>query len=150
MSRPEILFPLFADLETIDGIGPKSAKAFAGLNVARPKDLLFLLPHSGIDRARKLSVRDIIPPAVITVEVTIGAHFAPRTKGRPTRVMVRDAALEFQLVFFHARGDYLAKLLPTGQRRLVSGRVELFDGIAQMVHPRPCAAPRRICRTSRL
>jgi ATP-dependent DNA helicase RecG len=49
--------------------------------------------------------------------------------------MVRDAALEFQLVFFHARGDYLTKLLPTGQRRLVSGRVELFDGIAQMVHP---------------
>ncbi len=135
MSRPEILFPLFADLETIDGIGPKSAKAFAALNVARPKDLLFLLPHSGIDRARKLSVRDIIPPAVVTVEVEVGAHFAPRTKGRPYRVMVRDAALEFQLVFFHARADYLTKLLPTGQRRLVSGRVELFDGIAQMVHP---------------
>jgi ATP-dependent DNA helicase RecG len=135
MSRPEILFPLFADLETIDGIGPKSAKAFAALNVARPKDLLFLLPHSGIDRARKSSVRDIIPPAVVTVEVEVGAHFPPRSKGRPTRVMVRDAALEFQLVFFHARGDYLAKLLPTGQRRLVSGRVELFDGVAQMVHP---------------
>ena len=49
--------------------------------------------------------------------------------------MVRDAALEFQLVFFHARADYLQKLLPTGQRRLVSGKVELFDGIAQMVHP---------------
>jgi ATP-dependent DNA helicase RecG len=31
--------------------------------------------------------------------------------------------------------DYLQKLLPTGQRRLVSGKVELFDGIAQMVHP---------------
>jgi ATP-dependent DNA helicase RecG len=135
MSRPEILFPLFADLETIDGIGPKSAKAFAALNVARPKDLLFLLPHSGIDRARKSSVRDIIPPAVITVEVEIGAHFPPRIKGRPYRVMVRDAVLEFQLVFFHARADYLTKLLPTGQRRLVSGRVELFDGIAQMVHP---------------
>ena len=27
MSRPEILFPLFADLETLDGIGPKAAKA---------------------------------------------------------------------------------------------------------------------------
>jgi ATP-dependent DNA helicase RecG len=38
-------------------------------------------------------------------------------------------------VYFHARGDFLQKLLPTGQRRLISGRVELFDGIAQMVHP---------------
>ena len=26
-------------------------------------------------------------------------------------------------------------MLPAGQRRVVSGRVEIFDGIAQMVHP---------------
>ena len=135
MSRPELLFPLFAGLETLDGIGPKTAKAFSGLGVERPKDLLFLLPHSGMDRARKASVRDVALPATVTVEVEIGGHFPPRAKGRPYRVMVRDAGLEFQLVFFHARGDFLHGLLPTGQRRLVSGRVELFDGIAQMVHP---------------
>jgi len=135
MSRPEILFPLFAGLDTLAGIGPKTAKAFAALGVERPKDLLFLLPHSGIDRSRKASVRDVVPPCTVTVEVEVGRHFPPQQKGRPYRVMVRDAGLEFQLVFFHARGDYLQKLLPTGQRRLVSGKVELFDGIAQMVHP---------------
>ncbi len=135
MSRPESLFPLFAGLETLDGVGPKTATAFTALNVERPKDLLFLLPHSGIDRARQNSVRDVIPPTTITVEVTVGGHFPPRSKGRPYRIMVRDAAFEFQLVFFHARADYLTKLLPTGQKRLVSGRVEIFDGIAQMVHP---------------
>ena len=59
MSRPERLFPLFADLETLDGVGPKSAKALAGLGVERPKDLLFLLPASGVDRSRKASVRDV-------------------------------------------------------------------------------------------
>ena len=136
MSRPEPLFPLFASLETLDGVGPKTADAFAALTVHRPKDLLFLLPHSGIDRARKNSVRDVIPPTTITVQVTVGGHFPPRTKGKPYRIMVRDdAGFEFQLVFFHARADYLTKLLPSGQKRLVSGRVEIFDGIAQMVHP---------------
>ncbi|NGQ92030.1 ATP-dependent DNA helicase RecG [Rhodobacter sp. HX-7-19] len=135
MSRPPELFPLFAGLETLEGVGEKTAKALAGLGVERPKDLLFLLPHSGVDRARKASVRELVPPCVVTVEVEVGAHFPPRTKGKPYRVMVRDAALEFTLVFFHARGDFLQRLLPTGQRRLVSGRVELFDGIAQMVHP---------------
>jgi ATP-dependent DNA helicase RecG len=135
MSRPERLFPLFADLETLDGVGPKVAKALAGLGVERPKDLLFLLPASGVDRSRKGSVRDVVPPVTLTVEVEVGAHFPPRTKGRPYRVMVRDSGLEFQLVYFHARGDFLQKLLPTGQRRLISGRIELFDGIAQMVHP---------------
>jgi ATP-dependent DNA helicase RecG len=135
MSRPEALFPLYADLETLEGIGPKTAKALAGLGVARPKDLLFLLPHSGIDRSRKTSVRDVVPPVTLTVEVEIGAHYPPRLKGRPYRIMVRDAQLEFQVVYFHARGDFLQRLLPTGQRRIVSGRIELFDGIAQMVHP---------------
>ena len=135
MSRPERLFPLFADLETLDGVGPKVAKARAGLGVERPKDLLFLLPASGVDRSRKGSVRDVVPPVTLTVEVEVGAHFPPRTKGRPYRVMVRDSGLEFQLVYFHARGDMLQRLLPTGQRRLISGRIELFDGIAQMVHP---------------
>lgn len=134
MSRPEILFPLFADLETLDGIGPKTAKALAIMGIMRPKDLLYLLPHALVDRTRKDSVRDVTPPITITVEVEVGAHFPPRGKG-PYRVMVRDAALEFQLVFFHARGDYLQKLLPTGQRRLVSGKIEVFDNIAQMVHP---------------
>ncbi len=38
-------------------------------------------------------------------------------------------------MFFNARGDWLTRQLPPGARRLVSGRVELFDGIAQMVHP---------------
>lgn len=135
MSRPPELFPLFAELETLEGVGEKTAKAMAALGVERPKDLLFLLPHSGVDRARKDSVRDVVPPCTVTVEVEVGAHFPPRVKGKPYRVVVRDAALEFTLVFFHARGDFLQRLLPTGQRRLVSGKVELFDGMAQMVHP---------------
>ena len=134
MSRPEALFPLFAGLETLEGVGPKVAKALAGLSVARPKDLLFVLPVGGVDRSRQTTVRDASLPATVTVEVEVGGHFPPRAKG-PYRVMVRDAGLEFQLVYFHARGDFLQKLLPTGQRRLVSGRVELFDGLAQMVHP---------------
>ncbi len=135
MSRPEVLFPLFASLETLEGIGPKTVKALAPLGVERPKDFLFLLPHSGVDRSRKASIRDVIAPATVTVEVDVGLHLPPRQKGRPYRINVRDEAVEFQLVFFHARTEYLRELLPTGQRRVVSGKIELFDGVGQMVHP---------------
>ncbi len=135
MSRPAALFPLFADLETLDGVGPKTAKLFPALGVERPRDLLFTLPYAGVDRRVRASIRDVVPPATVTVEVEVGAHVPPRRKGGPARVFVRDAATEFQLVFFHAKGDFLQKLLPTGQRRLISGKIEIFDGIAQMVHP---------------
>lgn len=135
MSRPELLFPLFAELETLPGTGPKGARAFEALGITRPKDLLYLLPQSGVDRTLRPSVRDVVPPTMLTVEVEVGGHFPPRQKGKPYRVMVRDARLEFMVVFFHARAEYLQRLLPTGQRRLISGKVELFDGVAQMVHP---------------
>ena len=133
--RPEILFPLFGALEGLEGVGPKTAKNLAGLGVETPRDLLFVLPHSGIDRRMRRSVREVSPPEVATVEVEIGNHIAPRQRGRPYRVLVQDASQEFQLVFFHARGEYLRDLLPTGQKRVVSGRVEVFDSIYQMAHP---------------
>lgn len=133
--RPEILFPLFAELEGLDGIGPKTAKNYAGLGVETPKDLLLTLPVGGVDRTRRASIREASLPGVVTVEVEIGPHRKPASRGRPYRVHVTDAETSFELVFFHARGDYLERILPTGSRRVVSGKVELFDGLAQMVHP---------------
>ncbi len=133
--RPEVLFPLFAALTKLDGIGPKSAQSLEQAGVLKPRDILMTLPTAGVDRSRRESVKDIIAPAIATVEVLIGEHHPPRTRGRPYRVSVEDAQTSFQLVFFHARGDYLQKLLPTGQRRIVSGKVEVFDNIAQIVHP---------------
>lgn len=133
--RPEILFPVFGALDGLDGIGPKTAKTLGGLGVETPRDLLFLLPHSGIDRRLVHSVRDVIAPDVATVKVDIGAHFPPRQRGRPYRVLVQDSAQEFQLVFFHAHAEYLQKILPTGQQRIVSGKVEVFDSVYQIAHP---------------
>ena len=134
-TRPEILFPLFAALTNLAGVGPQTAKTFQQLGVTKPRDLLFVLPHSGIDRNIRNSIREVDPPEVVTVEVEIGLHHPNAIKGRPYRVTVQDAQTSFQLVFFHARADYLRKSLPTGQRRVVSGKVEIFDGVAQMVHP---------------
>jgi len=139
--RPEILFPLFAGLDTLPGIGPKTAKLFAGLDVARPRDLLMTLPRGGVDRRARATIRGLDYPALATVEVQVGMHHPLATKGRPYRVEVHDAETSFQLVFFHPRADWLRANLPAGSRRLVSGRVELFDGVAQMVHPDHVLAP---------
>ena len=133
--RPEILFPLFAELSGLKGIGPKTATLLGHLGVEAPRDLLYTLPHSVVDRRLRDTVQGAELPAVLTVEVQIGQHRPPRNKGGAYRVTVEDAKTAFQIVFFHARGDYVAQLLPFGTRRVVSGRVELFDGMAQMVHP---------------
>ena len=133
--RPEALFPLFAQIETLPGVGPKSAQLLATLHVERPVDLLMTLPQSGVDRRRRASVRGADLPCVVTVEVTVGQHRAPARRGGAYRVTVEDAHTSFQIVFFRAHDEYLRRALPTGARRIVSGKVELFDGVPQMVHP---------------
>ncbi|WP_370230630.1 ATP-dependent DNA helicase RecG, partial [Cognatishimia sp.] len=134
-SRPEILFPLFGALTNLDGVGPKIAQNMTSLALEKPRDVLFSLPYSLVDRRRRETIQGADLPGVVTVEVEIGTHRAPRNRSGAYRVTVQDAQTSFQLVFFHARGDYLKKQLPEGSVRLVSGRVELFDGVAQMVHP---------------
>ncbi|MDE4143454.1 MAG: ATP-dependent DNA helicase RecG [Pseudophaeobacter sp. bin_em_oilr2.035] len=133
--RPEILFPLFSGLEKLPGIGPKTAQNLEQIHIETPRDLLFLLPYSVQDRRRRDTVAGLELPTVATVEVTIGAHRPPRNRGGAYRITVTDAETDFQLVFFHGRSRYLEAQCPEGSRRLVSGKLELFDGIAQMVHP---------------
>ena len=133
--RPERLFPLFAAITTLQGIGPKSAEALEKASISRLRDLLFTLPSSAVDRSLRASISGVEAPRVVTVEVLIGEHHRPRSPGRPYRVIVQDAEASFQLVFFHAREPWLRGHLPSGETRVVSGKVEVFDGIAQMVHP---------------
>jgi len=134
-TRPEILYPLFAELTSLDGVGPKIAQNFQGLNVERPRDLILTLPHNGIDRRLVDTVQGADFPSVLTLKVKVLSHKPARNKSGAYRVTVEDAKTAFQLVFFHARGDYLSKLLPVGEERIVSGKIEFFDGMAQMVHP---------------
>ncbi len=134
-TRPEILFPLFASLETLPGVGEKTARSFAQMHVTAPRDLLFTLPTSGVDRRMRPTVRGVPFPATVTTEVTVEQHHPNRVKGRPYRIDVTDAETTFQLVFFHARADYLLRQLPVGERRVISGKAEVFDGVAQIVHP---------------
>ena len=133
-SRPPVLFPLFAGVETLPGIGPKSAQALAQMDITRPRDLLLTLPQSGIDRRPRPTVQGVPPGQVVTVEVMVLAHKPASARG-PYRIHVEDAATTLSLVWFRPNAGYLEKLLPVGEVRLVSGKLEHFDGQAQIAHP---------------
>ncbi|MFT7137452.1 MAG: ATP-dependent DNA helicase RecG, partial [Akkermansiaceae bacterium] len=89
--RPEALFPLFSGLETLEGVGPKTAQHFAQLNIVAPRDLLFTLPYSGIDRQLQATVKDAVLPATVTVAVTVGQHRAAANKTGAYRIHVEDS-----------------------------------------------------------
>ena len=65
--RPEPLFPLFAELTSLAGVGPKVAQNMAGLSIARPRDVIFTLPYAGIDRRLVASLKGADLPQTLTV-----------------------------------------------------------------------------------
>jgi ATP-dependent DNA helicase RecG len=135
MSRPPLLFPLFAPLETLPGVGPRLAPLVARVAQGpRVLDLLFTLPTGMVDRhPRPLAAAR--EGEVATAEVTVEAIRRPATPRQPWRVVVRDGPAIMDILFFGGREDWIAKQLPVGEQRLVSGRVEAFQGKLQMPHP---------------
>lgn len=142
--RPEILFPLFRPVTGLAGVGPRIARAITRLvgkdmdgggGEAHIVDLLWRLPTGIIDRRYAPAVADAEPGRVATLSVTVNKHQKPANRRLPYKVVCSDESGKITLVFFHGHGDYLKKVLPEGEPRVVSGRVELFAKELQMTHP---------------
>jgi ATP-dependent DNA helicase RecG len=139
--RPAILFPLFAEIRTLPGVGPKLEKLIAKVAGPRVVDLVLDLPAGVVDRSYRPKLAAAEPGRIATVEVMVLEHRPNRVKAQPYKVMVSDETSLMELVFFRAHADYLAGLLPVGARRLLSGRIERFKDRLQMAHPDYVVAP---------
>lgn len=139
--RPPVLNPLFAAITSLPGVGPKLAVLYGrllGREEPRVVDLLLHMPSGTIDRRARPKLNEVVPGQVVTVSVIVEEHKPPppNRPRAPYRVVTSDeTGLTLTLTFFHARADYLEKLLPVGEKRYVSGTAEFYDGMLQMVHP---------------
>lgn len=133
--RPEILFKLFTPITGLPGIGPRNAKLVEKLAGSKVIDLLWLLPREIIDRRYSPKIAETVPGKIATITLRVDRHDRPPTKRQPYRVKCSDDSGQITLVFFHARPDYLEKLLPVGETRVVSGQIEHYRDDIQMTHP---------------
>ncbi|HMB48465.1 MAG TPA: ATP-dependent DNA helicase RecG [Afifellaceae bacterium] len=137
--RPSILDPLFASLESLPKIGPKLARAFARLlDAEQPqiRDLLFHLPVGITDRRGRVALAHLPLEGIVTVEAEIVRHdIPPRNSRAPWRVTVSDGSDTVKLIYFNPRADWLNDLMPVGSHRIISGRVEWYKDIPQIIHP---------------
>jgi len=133
--RPAILFPLFADTRTLPGVGPRIEKLIARVAGTRLIDLIFDLPSGVIDRSYRPKLSAAEAGRIATVTLNVLDHVPSRDRRQPYRVRCSDDTAVIDLVFFHAHADYLEKMLPVGQRRVVSGRIERYKDKLQMPHP---------------
>jgi len=139
--RPPILFPLFAEIRTLAGVGPKLEKLIARVAGPLLRDLVLDLPVGVIDRSYRPKLAQAETGRIATVEVNVLDHLPPRVKSQPYRVRVSDDSAMMELVFFHAKPDWMLQSLPPGSRRVISGRIERFKEKLQMAHPDHMVAP---------
>jgi len=132
--RPAILDPLFASVTVLPGIGSQLAKLFERLAGPLVVDLLWHLPSGIVDRRSSPPIKELQPDQIVTIAVRVEAH-QPGRGPRPYRVICADATGRLTLTYFNVKGDYLARLLPVGADRVVSGRVEFYNGAPQIAHP---------------
>jgi ATP-dependent DNA helicase RecG len=139
--RPAILFPLFAEIRTLSGVGPKLEKLIAKLAGPRLVDLVFDLPVGVIDRSYRPKLARAEIGRIATVAVNVLSHQPPRDSRQPYRVICSDDTSLLELAFFRSHADYLNRMLPVGSRRILSGRIERFRDTLQMPHPDHIVAP---------
>lgn len=133
--RPEALFEYFADVERLPGIGKRNRVALERLFGTRIVDLLFHVPNGLVDRRYRPKLSEASPGGIVTVEVTVDEHAVARNRRMPYRVHCHDDTGELTLVFFNPRADWLQRQLPEGERRIISGKLEDYNGKLQITHP---------------
>ena len=132
--RPQILFPLFASVTSLKGVGPKIAPLVAKLAGPRVRDLIFLAPQSVVQRPHS-TVALGVEGEIQTFSVTILGHVTPPRAGQPWRIRTYDGTAFLTLSYFRGHGPHLERAHPVGSTRVVSGRLERFGSELQIVHP---------------
>jgi len=135
--RPEILNPLFAEIDSLEGIGPKLKKPLAKLRLERVRDVLYHLPERFVTRRAVQDLDDAHVGEQVVVALTTVEHRSPRNPGRgPYRVLTQDAKGNICTLTYFGRASYTAKKqLPVGETRWVAGRLDQYDQMLQIVHP---------------
>src|SRR3954470_19925169 len=133
--RPEILNPLFAEVEVLKGVGPQVAEQLKKLGLTRVVDVLYHLPTGAIERVRAPAASAALLGRNVILEVTPFETRESRSGRGPMRVFSADAdGNAISLIYFN-NPAWAKRQLPKGEKRVVSGKLEQYGDEWQIIHP---------------
>lgn len=136
LSRPASLFPLFASVTTLPGIGARLGSLIEKRIGSTVLDMLRHSPVGVIDRTARPDISHITAGQLVTLEITITSrNISPRHISRPSRIIGENDTGEVEIIFFKADPQFLERTLPIGEKRIISGTAELFNDRVQIPHP---------------
>ena len=133
--RPEILNPLFTEVEALKGVGPQVAKLLKKLGITRIIDLIYHLPTGSIERIRAPAASSALLGCNVIIDVKPFESRESRSGRGPMRVSASDSdGNSISLIYFNNPG-WAKRQLPIGQTRTVSGKLEAYGDEWQIIHP---------------
>lgn len=134
--RPDILNPLFAETETLDGVGPKLKRPLEKLGLTRVKDVAYHLPERFVSRRAVENLDAAGEGEQIVIRLTVTEHRGGRSPRAPYRVLAQDSVGNVLALTYFGRASFTAKKqLPVGEVRWVAGKLERYGDMLQIVHP---------------
>ena len=88
--RPKILYPLFAPLTSLKGVGPKNAILLEHLCGSSILSLLTHSPSNYIDRRNNPKIKDLKEDSIVTLSLTVENHAPSFNKRMPYRINCYD------------------------------------------------------------
>jgi ATP-dependent DNA helicase RecG len=133
--RPEILNPLFTEVEALKGVGPQVAKQLKKLGISRVVDLVYHLPTGSIERVRAPAASAALLGRNVILDLKPFETRESRSGRGPMRVYASDGdGNTITLVYFNNPG-WAKRTLPIGQVKTVSGKLEAYGDEWQIIHP---------------
>jgi ATP-dependent DNA helicase RecG len=133
--RPEILNPMFAEVEVLKGVGPQISKFLKKLDLTRVVDVVYHLPTGAIERVHVPAASGALLGRNVIIEVTPFETRESRSGRGPMRVFSADAdGNTISLIYFNNPG-WAKRQLPKGEKRIVSGKLEQYGDEWQIIHP---------------
>src|SRR5690349_8977261 len=133
--RPDILNPLFTEVEAMKGVGPQVAKTLKRLDLTRAVDVLYHLPTGAIERVRAPHASAELLGQNVILDLKPFETRESRSGRGPTRIFASDGdGNSISLIYFNNPG-WAKRSLPIGQVRTVSGKLEAYGDEWQIIHP---------------
>ena len=126
---------LLSDINSIKGIGSKTAKLFKKKNINTIFDLIWNLPRDFTDRTDEKKVNELQIGKIQTVTVHVKKYNFPRIRNLPNKVLCEDETGKLDCIFFNSHEGYIRKILPLNNKIVISGKIGYFKNRYQITNP---------------
>ncbi len=121
-------------MEKVKGVGAKRGAVLKEVGIHTVRDLFFYLPRRYLDRSQIIPISRTPSGREVTLIGQVRQmRFVPGARPRFTLV-VEDETEDITCVWFQG-GHYMQRNFKEGDVLALSGKVEIFQGRPQMVHP---------------